>query len=184
VVKKNEISEDDRRAFEEAMRGVTPLQGRTTRVAPKAPAPTVALPPVAKFVAAIPREQPVTFQVEAVGEIVKGWSSDLDRRILRDLARGEKVPEASLDLHGKTVPRAEYAITLFVATSVAAGRRCVAIVHGRGLHSEGRAVLKEATIRLLSEGSVAPQVLAFCSAPPAMGGAGALLVLLRRTRAG
>ncbi|MDZ4697509.1 MAG: Smr/MutS family protein [Deltaproteobacteria bacterium] len=183
-MKKADITEDDRRAFEEAMRGVTPLQGRTTRVAPKPTAPTLRPPTAAKVATVAPKEQTVTFQVEAVGEIVKGWSSDLDRRILRDLARGEKVPEASLDLHGKTVPRGEHAITLFVAASVAAGRRCVAIVHGRGLHSEGRAVLKEATIRLLAEGTVATHVLAFCSAPPAMGGPGALLVLLRRTRVG
>jgi DNA-nicking Smr family endonuclease len=181
-MKKPELSEDDRRAFEEAMRGVVPLPGRTARVAPSPSRPTVAPPVSAKPVAPTPKDQSISFQVEAVGEIVKGWSSDLDRRILRELARGDKSPEATLDLHGKSVPRAEHAITNFVANSITAGRRCVAIVHGRGLHSEGRAILKEATIRLLSEGSVAAQILAFCSAPPSMGGAGALLLLLRRNR--
>jgi len=184
-MKKTDLSEDDRKAFEEAMRGVVPLQGRTSRVAPRPTRPTAPPPASSKpglSSVASPRALPVTFQVEAVGEVVKGWSSDLDRRLLRELARGDKNPEASLDLHGKTVPRAEHAIANFVSNSITAGRRCVAIVHGRGLHSEGRAVLKEATIRLLSEGSVAAQILAFCSAPPSMGGAGAMLLLLRRNR--
>ena len=61
------------------------------------------------------------------------------------------------------------------------GKRCVLLVHGRGLHSPDQLpVLKEALLGWLAGGRFGRLVLAFCSARPADGGAGALYVLLRR----
>jgi DNA-nicking Smr family endonuclease len=63
---------------------------------------------------------------------------------------------------------------------VQAGFGCVRIVHGKGLHSEtGVPVLKNLVDRLLRQRA---DVLAFHSAPPAQGGRGAVLVLLRQRR--
>jgi DNA-nicking Smr family endonuclease len=53
----------------------------------------------------------------------------------------------------------------------------VRVVHGKGLRSGARGpILKQLTDRLLRE---CTDVLAFASAPPALGGTGAVLVLLR-----
>ena len=61
------------------------------------------------------------------------------------------------------------------------GQRCVLIVHGRGLNSKDQVpVLKHRLTTWLTRGSWARLVLAFTSARPCDGGAGALYVLLRR----
>jgi DNA-nicking Smr family endonuclease len=55
------------------------------------------------------------------------------------------------------------------------------VVHGRGLHSKDQLpVLKEALRTWLSTARFARHVLAFATARPADGGAGAVYVLLRR----
>ena len=57
------------------------------------------------------------------------------------------------------------------------------IVHGRGLNSKDQVpVLKTRLAQWLARGSWARLVLAFTSARPYDGGAGALYVLLRRQR--
>jgi DNA-nicking Smr family endonuclease len=56
------------------------------------------------------------------------------------------------------------------------GHRCVRIVHGKGLGSPGR----EPVLKKLVQGWLAQkkEVLAFCQARAAEGGAGAVVVLL------
>jgi DNA-nicking Smr family endonuclease len=69
----------------------------------------------------------------------------------------------------------------FIEQSVAKGRRCVLLIHGRGLHSgPSGPALRPALVEFLRQRPLAKHVLAFTSAPPRHGGAGALLVLLRR----
>ncbi|HZY03963.1 MAG TPA: Smr/MutS family protein, partial [Anaeromyxobacteraceae bacterium] len=59
--------------------------------------------------------------------------------------------------------------------------RCVLLVHGRGLHSEKQVpVLKEALRGWLATARFGRHVLAFATARPQDGGAGAVYVLLRR----
>ena len=71
----------------------------------------------------------------------------------------------------------------FLTDSVRAGLRCVLIVHGRGLNSKDQTpVLKERLKSWLARGRPARVVLAFTTARPCDGGAGALYVLLRRDR--
>ena len=56
------------------------------------------------------------------------------------------------------------------------------IIHGKGLRTaEGGSVLKALVDRVLRQRA---DVLAFASAPPAMGGTGAVLVLLAKRRPG
>ena len=60
-------------------------------------------------------------------------------------------------------------------------KRCVLLVHGRGTHSKDHLpVLKEALRTWLSTNRFGRHVLAFATAQPADGGAGAIYVLLRR----
>jgi len=58
----------------------------------------------------------------------------------------------------------------------------VRVVTGKGLGSPGKTpVLKDKTLKWLAQRS---EVVAFVQAPPAQGGAGALLVLLQPQRGG
>ena len=58
------------------------------------------------------------------------------------------------------------------------GVRVFCIIHGRGLHSQGRAILKEAVYHWLGQGPLAHRVLAVIPQPGS--GGGACLLLLRR----
>lgn len=124
------------------------------------------------------------FELRREGERVYGLAAGVDRRHLARLRGGEHEPDRDLDLHGLVVREAREEVSLELRDAYLEGARCVRIVHGRGLHSPGAPVLKEAVLEWLQAPPLASLVLAFASAVPALGGAGALLVLLRRRRGG
>ncbi len=98
-------------------------------------------------------------------------------KLLRQLQRGHFRVQGDLDLHQMRTATAHTNFIAFLTYAQQRGWRCVRIVHGKGLRSGVRGpVLKKLTDRLLRESS---DVLAFASAPPALGGTGAVLVLLR-----
>jgi len=123
----------------------------------------------------------VHFDVSDTVEHVEGLARGVDRRLLRRLRRGDFSVQAHLDLHGLGLKDARVEVELFLKSSRAQGRRCVLIVHGRGLGSKDQQpVLKPALVGWLTRRGVGKSVLAFCTARPSDGGAGALYVLLRR----
>lgn len=122
------------------------------------------------------------FALTREGERVAGLAPGVDARHLRRLRRGEIEADRSLDLHGLREAEAREDVAFELREAHEEGERCVRIVHGRGRHSAGAPVLKEALLGWLQAPPLAALVLAFASAPPAQGGSGALLVLLRRRR--
>jgi DNA-nicking Smr family endonuclease len=121
------------------------------------------------------------FDLSDSDEYVEGWVSGLDHRIVVKLRRGEFAVQGHLDLHGRTRDEAKREIDAFVRSSRLAGKRCVLVVHGRGLHSKDQVpVLKDAVRGWLATQRFSRHVLAFATARPADGGAGALYLLLRR----
>jgi len=121
------------------------------------------------------------FDIADSDEFIRGGVEGLDRRILRKLQRGEFSYRRHLDLHGFTRDAAKEAVEDFIIASREAQERCVLIVHGRGLNSKDKIpVLKEALRSWLARGRIGRSVLAFCTARPHDGGAGAMYVLLRR----
>src|SRR5262249_36720651 len=123
------------------------------------------------------------FDITETREYLEGLAAGVDPRLVRKLRRGEFAWQDHLDLHGKTVATARTAVEAFMTSAIRAGHRCVLIVHGRGLNSKDQTpVLKERLKVWLAHTRLASHVLAFATARPADGGAGALYVLLRRTR--
>ncbi len=111
-----------------------------------------------------------------VGE---GWArSGVPAARLRELARA--APERSLDLHGCTREEAFARVERFIVQAHREGARIVEIVHGRGLHSGGRPVLKSAVLEWITQGPLACFVLAVALRKGT--GGGASLVLVRRRR--
>ena len=102
----------------------------------------------------------------------------VDRREIRKLKRGEYAAEARIDLHGVTTAEASASAARFIENSRHRRPRCVCLVHGRGLHSEGNAPVLKSRVREWLRGE--RSVLAYADAPRSDGGSGAVYVLLRR----
>lgn len=120
----------------------------------------------------------------APSDLVHGIASGIDKRTLGRLRRGLIAPEACLDLHNLRQEEAHRSLTGLIATSQAAGRRCILVITGKGYGADGAiGVLKTMVPRWLVEPPNRGRVLAFCHAARGHGGEGALYVLLRRSRA-
>src|SRR5262245_8441663 len=178
---------DDGDLFASAMTDVVPLPRGRDRV--DGPAPAAGHPhPVSEEAEALAALSDLVtgvtrFDITDTREYVEGVVVGLDPRVIRRLRRGDFAWQAHLDLHGFTAAQARDAVDRFVLESFRDGRRCVLIVHGRGLNSKDQTpVLKERLKSWLAHGRIAKVVLAFATARPCDGGAGALYVLLRRER--
>ncbi len=123
------------------------------------------------------------FDITDTTEFLEGAVAGVDHRLVRQLRRGHFAFRRYLDLHGLTVAEARQEVSDFLQRALRDGERCVLIVHGRGLNSPDNVpVLKRKLVDWLSRGSFARSILAFTSARPCDGGAGALYILLRRGR--
>lgn len=173
--------------FLEAVAGVTPLpddspkrvRPRASRLRPAIPAPDETREVMGHLQGLVKGaiEMDITFSDEYIEGSVRGFNRDL----MKKLKRGEFPVQDHIDLHGLTREEAETAIRDFILTSFKLGLRCILIIHGRGLNSpESFPVLKEGLPTWLGRGQVKRIVLAFATARPYDGGAGAVYVLLRR----
>jgi DNA-nicking Smr family endonuclease len=180
--------EDDDQLFADEMSGVAPLapdpRGRLGAPAPAARPPTARrrheeAEAYAQLADLVDGNGP--FDIADTDEYVEGLAPGIDKRLLKKLRRGDYALQGHVDLHGLSSDEAHAAVDRFLAGARAAGKRCVLIVHGRGLNSkEGIPVLKERLKVWLTRGRIARSVLAFATARPPDGGAGALYVLLRK----
>ena len=93
--------------------------------------------------------------------------------LVRKLRRGDFSVQAHLDLHGKSRAEAKGEVDAFLRRSREQGKRCVLLVHGRGLHSRDQVpVLKEALRSWLATARFGRHVLAFATARPRTGARG------------
>jgi DNA-nicking Smr family endonuclease len=162
-----------------------PVEGRSKVVEPAAPRPPTLefwhpdLDAIRELEALVSGEAP--FDIADSDEFIEGRVSGLDPGLVRKLRRGDFSVQAHLDLHGKSRAEAKGEVNHFLRRSREQGKRCVLLVHGRGLHSKDQVpVLKEALQNWLATARFGRHVLAFATARPQDGGAGAVYVLLRR----
>ena len=103
--------------------------------------------------------------------------TSLAQSVLHDVRRGRWVVQDEIDLHGLNRDEARQLLAAFLAESLHWGKRCVRIVHGKGLRSPQKiSILRQLVRGWLMQRD---EVLAYCQAKPQDGGEGALLVLLR-----
>jgi DNA-nicking Smr family endonuclease len=179
MVKKADISDEEKAVFQEAMRHVK-------RIA----APKVILP-VPKRYPLRKKSQP---EQEAFSEAplsdyekvdpvsgdenIEFFRSGLQDKSLRKLRRGQYNVEAKLDLHGMTAEEAKETLYRFLLRCERNGKRHVLIIHGKG-RSNTKPVLKNKLNNWLRQ---LDQILAFCSATAKDGQSGAMYVLLKNQR--
>jgi DNA-nicking Smr family endonuclease len=171
--------------WDEATAGVRPVDRGADRAPPPSPRGADGpvwhpdLDAVDELRALVSGDAP--FDLSDSDEFIEGWVTGLDREVVRKLRRGEFAVQGHCDLHGLTRPEARAAADAFLRDARKSGKRCVLLVHGRGLHSKDQLpVLKDALKTWLATARFGRHVLAFATARPVDGGAGAVYVLLRR----
>ena len=120
------------------------------------------------------------FVVADTPEYIEGRGYNVHPEITKRLHRGDFSIQAHIDLHGLGVEDARNAFELFLTDSITTGKKAVLIVHGRGLSSPDKPVLKTRVIQWLTCGPWRKWVIAFSSARSCDGGTGATYVLLRQ----
>ena len=174
------VPEDEVALFRAAMRDAVPLRAPARHERAKPAPPPVPVQSLLDEHAALDESRTGALDDDEAletGEEIAYLREGVARQVLRRLRRGHWVVQGQLDLHGMNRAEAHAAIAAFLGHAVRHARRCVRIVHGKGLGSKNREpVLKGKVKTWLARRD---DVLAFCQAPPAQGGSGAVLVLLR-----
>ena len=120
------------------------------------------------------------FVVEDTPEYVEGTWHTVHPEVAKRLHRGKFSIQSHIDLHGCSANDAKHVIDEFLKESIRTDRRAVLIVHGRGLSSPVKPVLKTKVLEWLTSSPWNKWVIAFSSARTCDGGAGATYVLLRK----
>jgi len=171
---------EDREALRRALAGVKPL-ARPRRQALHASAPPPVPAQTRRDERAVLAESlcgPLSVEEALETGIELSYLREgVSRLVLRRLRRGHWVVQDDLDLHGMNRLEAAEQVALFVRAAAARGLRCVRIVHGKGLGSKNREPVLKGKLRVWL--TPRDEVLAYCQAPAAWGGSGALLVLLK-----
>lgn len=170
---RQELSPQDRDLFLEAVSGTVTLGDRHLAPLPAARTSARAAAVIIERTAP-PPEQLV---VEVEGERYRARASGVSKAQVAELAGGKRHVSATLDLHGKSALDAADAVRGFLSRALAG--QCVLIIHGKGLHSGGLSVLREATLAELM-GPSSGMVHAFATAVARDGGEGATYVLVKR----
>lgn len=170
----------DAELFRHAIGDVAPLpQTGKTEFSPPRPLP-IANQHLADEQAALEESWSDEFNVDTLLDTDEALSyarSNIGQDTLRKLRRGQWVIQSQLDLHGMRREEAREALADFLRQAVKRGIRCVRIIHGKGLGSVNKEpVLKNKVRNWLIQKE---EVIAFCQARAADGGAGALVVLLK-----
>ena len=113
----------------------------------------------------------------------------MDHKSFGKLKRGKLKPEGRIDLHGMTLERAHPALTSFVMSAHARGKRLVLVITGKGKQrDEGgpipvrHGILRHQVPQWLSMQPMSSVVLQVAQAHISHGGGGAYYVYLRRQR--
>jgi len=163
------VSPEDQALFLDAIAGATPLTGRDRVRQPPVKAAIVKVDPLP------PRR---TLALDMVDGRISGRADGVNRAQVAALRAGKVRVESTLDLHGHTVAGAGPLLERFLLDAARDRRRCVLVIHGKGLHSDGVAVLRDAVHHALAH-ELSGLVHAFSTAAPADGGDGATAIMVR-----
>lgn len=176
----------DEEVFMSAMQGVKQIEGKGRQITPKKESKT---PQVTTSEDEAKNELQrflngdVEFELEYTEEYMYGYVRGLDIKTFQQLKAGSLSVAAHLDLHGMTTEQAQESLLFFIRESYLQGHRCVLVVTGRGINSPGgQSILRRETETWLTKEPLKRVILAFCTAQPKDGGAGALYILLRKQK--
>lgn len=171
------LSDDDKALFQSVMSTVKPLH--TTPRAPNTiSAVTFSQKPHKLATPQTPAPYLSNHYTDTVhAETMLTYHRNLSKRQIRELKNGLFSIQARLDLHGLTLDGAQASIRAFIEQQIQLSHRYLLIIHGKGSRHGEAPILKNHVNHWLKQLSC---VLAFHSAKPYDGGAGAVYVLLKR----
>ena len=113
----------------------------------------------------------------------------MDEKAFRRMTRGKLKPEGRIDLHGMTLDRAHPALTRFILSAHASGKRLVLVITGKGRKRDPggpipvrHGILRHQVPQWLSTPPLSSVVLQVTQSHISHGGEGAYYVYLRRQR--
>jgi DNA-nicking Smr family endonuclease len=168
------VSADDAALFMAAVKDARPLAKRDRVPLPPALPSLVARD--ARGFGELPAE--VKLSVEGDVRCFTARAPGVSLSQVAELRTGKVHLEATLDLHGCTIDVALGQLRQFLVESKRIGRRRVLVVHGKGLHSDHGAPLRDAVLGELL-GAASGLVHALASAAPTDGGEGATYIMIR-----
>ncbi|MBR5598414.1 MAG: Smr/MutS family protein [Alphaproteobacteria bacterium] len=162
-------------SWEEAVKGVKPLKNKN------------------KYIEEITQKEveikknkveTVVFDILKLGKGVKKDDlTQMDGRLQKKFKKEEIEIEATLDLHGVVEKTAYKKVCDFICTAYNQGKRCVLIITGKGYDNElfsSRGVLRMSVPLWLEKEDIGSLILAYKNPSEALGGKGALYILLRK----
>lgn len=177
--KHNDITDEERELFRQTVGPITPIKSNpriktsSSKILPK----RVKQPHFPE--AAVVLETDYHLELVSPEDRLFFYKPGVSEKILRQLKKGQLQCERQLDLHNLTMEEAEEKLHHFLSLSHEAGLRCVRIIHGKGYSSKTPyPILKNQVNNWLRHHAL---VLAFSSAKPADGGAGAIYALIKRS---
>lgn len=112
------------------------------------------------------------------GESLYYCRPGLQKKVMRNLKKGQYYIDDEIDLHGMTIDVAKRELSGFIRTTIGDKVKCVLVIHGKGYHSQERAAaLKSMANVWLRRNN---NILGFCSARIEDGGTGAIYALIRK----
>lgn len=183
------INDEDKEEFRRAMRQVKPLNKSPNKTAAAKKKPFKIQPKKAEKESS----SKATHYFVHPAEDIYGqtpWAgpedelafskSGLQQKTIQQLQRGQISIEQRLDLHGLNAEEALDLLQTTLENCQQLNRRLLLVIHGKGHYSSGDTpVLKNVLNQWLRQ---SPMVLAFHSALPKHGGAGAIYILLKNKR--
>jgi len=113
----------------------------------------------------------------------KGETLVIDYNSNKKLVQGEYPIDFTLDLHGYHLQDAYDALVEAIEFGHSGGMRCLLIITGKGLHSNGDGqTLREQVPVWLSNNRLSSKIIKYTNAHKKHGGEGALYVLLKRVK--
>ena len=180
------LGPDEAALWARVMANVRPIEpGRLPAVVASAATSAVPVKPskptkMAVGAPSVPVPKPVTKSRTAVGVTLDGgWD--------RKLSRGVVEPDCTIDLHGHTLDTAYRLLDGALAQAIAAGDRVILLVTGRPPRTgserpHGRGAIRAAVGDWLNGSRHSGAIAAVRGAHPRHGGAGALYIVLRRSK--
>lgn len=195
MVKKRDISDDERALWDQVMRDVRRAKPRAVPIAKDA-AKDKARPARVVERQQTPVKVPPPRVAAAKPRGHSGGIAGVDGATAERLRRGRIEPDATLDLHGMTQQQAFARLLPFVRRSHEKGYRCVLVITGKGAAARGETdersrgfamperskagVLRSQVPLWLEQGGTQSIVVGIQTAHQRHGGGGALYVYLRR----
>lgn len=172
------LDAEDHALWAHVARAVKPLPGRVLPELPEAPSP----PEPARPAVALPVPAP------APKARVLPPLAGIEKRMTRQVSRGQVALDARIDLHGMRQAEAHSALIGFIHRAHRSGAKLVLVITGKGGDEEGfgigRGVLRRLVPHWLADPVLRREVIGFETAARGHGGEGALYVRIRRRRDG